>query len=79
MMKGAYIEGRWERFSTTTLHSSIAVKENISMSDAMEFNFPNVQYIFDNPRRQSGGCSRGGKTWCSKINTASHSKKNGEK
>ena len=37
----------WERFGTTTHSSSSALQQNSSMREAMEFNFPNVQYILD--------------------------------
>ena len=58
----AYIETMWERFGTTTLISSIVLRKNISMRQAMEFRFPNVQYMLHAfVGRQSGDFSRGGK------------------
>ena len=43
----AHMEARRERFGTATLHSPIALQMNISMREAMEFNFPTVRYILD--------------------------------
>ena len=55
------METMWVRCGNTTLHSSIALQDENSMRKAMEFNFPNVQYILDTPRGQSGDFSRRGK------------------
>ena len=46
--KEGYMEALGERFGTGTLHSSIALQKNISLREAIEFNFPNVQYILYN-------------------------------
>ena len=35
-----HIEALWERFGTMTLESSVALQRNISVREAMEFNFP---------------------------------------
>ena len=47
VIRAGYNVAVWERFGVTTLHSSIALQTNISMREAREFNFSNVQNILN--------------------------------